>query len=87
MLGKAQNFIKIHIKTAHLQLFSLYTTLFSLFCSFSTLLLPGWVGEANKQNHYLHRLKEKLASTVPCQEGRTERQSPYLKGDKQSFSR
>lgn len=86
MLGRAQNFIKIHIKTAHSQLSSSCTALFSLFCYFSTPFLLGWVGEANKQNHYLHRLKEKLASMVPCQEGRAEWLSSYLKGHKQSFS-
>lgn len=85
MLGKAQNFSKIHIKTAHSQLPSLCTALFSLICSFSTPFLPRWAGEANKQNHCLHRLKEKLTFTVLCQEGRTEWQSSYPKADKQSF--
>lgn len=85
MLVKTQILLKNHIKTAHSQLCSLCTLLFSLFCSFSTHFLPEWVGEANKQNHYLHRLKEK-ASMVSCQESRTEWQSSYTQGDKQFFS-
>ena len=68
MLGRAQNFIKICIKTAHSLLSSVCTALFSLFCYFSTPFLPGLVGEANKQNHYSQRLKEKLASMVPRQQ-------------------